>query len=125
MTGSIGAVSADLTPQQAAIDDVSSQTTSDLHRTNLLADMSETAFASVTAYPGKAEKDAQLKGEILREAGGNPYISGTQAPDKPEALSDHFITKMSSLYNEVTVYQVAWNMAKRTGRDIETLLKAQ
>ena len=125
MTVPVGSLSGAMAPQQTTLDQVSAQTTADLHRSDLLSGVSQSAFESISKYPGQVEKETRLKNEIAGQTGDNPFLSGANVPQKPEALSDQFITKMSGLYNEVTVYQVAWNMAKRTGRDIETLLRAQ
>jgi len=105
--------------------DVTQTTASNMQRQDILSEISQKAFSSFANTPGTAAKEADLKAEMLSESQGNKYLPEDLVPQKPEALSDQFITKMSSLYNEVTVYQVAWNMAKRTGRNIETLLRGQ
>ncbi len=122
LTGSVSAVSA---PERTSLDDLTAQTAAEAGNANLLSQISDVALESVTKYPGHVEKEQALKAEILRETGDNAFLTEAAQPKEPTALSDDFITKISGLYNEVTVYQVAWNMAKRTGRDVETLLKAQ
>ena len=109
----------------ADMKDVATGTASDYARGDLMSAASENAFATFTDYPGRAARESGLKDQILADSRGNPHLPADYAEKQPEALSDQFITKISGLYNEVTIYQVAWNMAKRSGRDIETLLKAQ
>jgi hypothetical protein len=125
MTTGIEAVSALSAPQKTTLAEVTSQTVADQRHSDLLSEMSSHAIKNATDIPGGTATEDQLKDQILQESRGNPYVAGSEKPDNPAATSDYFIDKMSGLYNEISVYQVAWNMAKRTGRDIETLLKAQ
>jgi hypothetical protein len=125
MTTGIEAIGAISAQQTTTLADVTSQTVADQRHNDLLSEMSSHAFKNVTDVPGGAATQDQLKDQILQESRGNAYVAGSEQPDQADAKSDFFIDKMAGLYNEITVYQVAWNMAKRTGRDIETLLKAQ
>ncbi len=110
---------------EVSLANVTKDTSANIHRQDILSDISREAFAAFTNVPGATTQDAKLKAEILSDARGNPYLPADLVPQKPEALSDHFAKKMAGLYNEIAVYQVAWNMAKRTGRDVETLLRGQ
>jgi hypothetical protein len=125
MTTGIEAVGALGAPQKMSLADVTSQTVADQRHSDLLSDMSSHAIKSAMHAPGMTAQEDKLKDQIAQESRGNPYVSGSEYPENPNATSDFFTDKMAGLYNEITIYQVAWNMAKRTGRDIETLLKAQ
>ncbi|MEL6639699.1 MAG: hypothetical protein AAFN63_03725 [Pseudomonadota bacterium] len=91
----------------------------------VMSDTASHALTKALAPPGASETPL---GNAEGYLGGDLSESYLPAPDasNPSGLNMEDVSeKLSELYLDVTVYKVAWEVAKRSGRDIEALLKGQ
>lgn len=91
----------------------------------------EVAVSKAVSFPTGAANPAERPNAMMPEARPNSYVRDqSTASDKsndPEfgQTMDKVTDRFRDLYVEVTNFSVVWSVAKRSGRDIETLLKGQ
>ncbi len=113
--------------------DVTPQTNAELGASRDISHAFDSAMTKALSFPSSpADKpNGLLAGDtnnsFLPEQGlGGP---DTKANTEKDQLADRqmeqVMEKFRGLYVEMTNFTVAWSVAKRTGRDVETLLKAQ
>lgn len=75
------------------------------------------------AMPSAAEASIQ---QVLNKSGENDYI-GDEAGETQSPIEELGVvaSEAAGLYSEMTAFHVAWGIAKKSGRDVETLLKGQ
>jgi len=109
------------------LSDVSAGQASDFDVRRSVSDAMDMAVKSAMRMPS-ADIDPKLPpNAVMSDPSTNSMVrdrSGQMADGyetQMDAITDRFVT----LYQDMTIFKVTWQIAKRTGRDIETLLKAQ
>lgn len=91
----------------------------------------EGAIHQAVAFPASASDPTRRPNQFLERPDQNvllreqPSTSQTGDAGTSENKLNDVTDRFFGLYIEMTHFQVAWSVAKRSGRDIETLLRAQ
>jgi transcription initiation factor TFIID subunit TAF12 len=115
---------------------ISQQSNSDVSSQREMSRVFEGAIKTAVTYPFNESNPTSRQNSLLLHNGANTYLrdegmAGTdgQVRNGKKSVDDasmkYVAETMRSLYVEATNFTVAWSIAKRTGRDVETLLKAQ
>lgn len=91
----------------------------------VMSDTASHALTKALAPPGANEPPLGAAEGYLGGDLGKGYLPAPDASDPSGLDMEDVSKKLSELYLDVTVYKVAWEVAKRSGRDIESLLKGQ
>jgi hypothetical protein len=115
---------------------ISQPSNSDFQSRQEVSVVLEGALKKAITFPASDSNPASRQNSLLSNNSANSYVreqdvAGTniQGRDGKQTVDDramdHVTESLRGLYVEATNFAVAWSIAKRTGRDVETLLKAQ
>jgi hypothetical protein len=83
------------------------------------------ALTVALAPPGSRETLPDTAENYLSSDIGQNYLGATETSETSGFEMNQINKMLGDLYTDVAVYKVAWSIAKRTGKDIETMLKGQ
>jgi len=114
-----------------SLSDVTPISPADIAGQQLMSTALEGAIKKATTLPGHGSDPVSDPSSMVGTQDTNQFVrEDAVQPDagldpEMERQIDQVADKFTDLYVEVTNFSVAWSVAKRTGRDIETLLRAQ
>ncbi|MEM7526954.1 MAG: hypothetical protein AAF416_04660 [Pseudomonadota bacterium] len=90
----------------------------------------ESAMSGILTLPGAALDMTTVKDELTGGAGDDVSRAKTELLANPEVESDQngqdaLMARYEKLYSEMTVFQVAWSIARRLQQDTSQLLRGQ
>ncbi|WP_299554588.1 hypothetical protein [uncultured Tateyamaria sp.] len=113
--------------------DISQSSHDDFVRQKEISQAFDGAIQKAVTFPSNVTNPAERPNTFLVNNGQNSFVAqrGSSETHLGDARSsadvqiEQVMGRFRSLYVEMTNFSVAWSVAKRTGRDIETLLRAQ
>lgn len=127
MTGAPTPVGSVASLDTVQLSEVSAGQASDFDVRRSVSDAMDVAVRSAMRMPS-ADVDPKIPpNAVMADPGNNSMIRDRtdQMADGYETQMDAITDRFVTLYQDMTTFKVTWQIAKRTGRDIETLLKAQ
>jgi hypothetical protein len=118
------------------LSDVAQLTNSEVGAARDISRAFDSAITKALSFPSSHASQTGVPNGVLAGDSKNTFLRdqgldgpNTQVRTEKEQVADHqmeqVMEKFRGLYVEMTNFSVAWSVAKRTGRDVETLLRAQ
>ena len=89
----------------------------------------DSAIQKAISFPVNETGSAHRPNPMLEKSKSNDFVrEQPMTEDKDPEMTrqlDQVTDRFRDVYVEMTNFSVAWNVAKRSGRDVETLLKGQ
>lgn len=119
-------------PETAQIFDLVRQSAQEAQSISNMSDALQTAVSKVSVAPGSNASGQDLRGELTGGVVGEakldvmsdvtrPGVTPHEAP--PQDQTAEIEQRFQKLYLELTNFQVAWAIARRTQQDISQLLR--
>ncbi|NJM81726.1 MAG: hypothetical protein HC844_03845 [Tabrizicola sp.] len=96
----------------------------------------EGAIQKAVSFPVSESNPASRPNSLLVDSGANGYLrepvlgapngqANTAKDGAVDRQMEQVVDRFRGLYVEMTNFSVAWSVAKRSGKDVETLLRGQ
>lgn len=92
---------------------------------NVVNDAADHALTTVLSRPHDVGRTPGTAEGYLNADLGEGYLSQVDTSEPTGSGVVDMYEMLAELYTDVAAYKVAWNIAKRSGKDVETLLKGQ
>lgn len=126
MTAQINSIAAVEPLDHVDMSDQNAAYASQLNASQVLADSMTTALDSALHMPAVGEIVETSEQHVLNKSGENDFMGDEVGEERsPVDEITHVAEKVAGIYADMTAFHVAWGIAKKSGRDVETLLKGQ